>query len=71
MSKGLVIAWLWVVWFLVLPILTLSPWVAPYGILEPLLFGIPSTLFWWLVLTFLLLVSLWLFVLLYWKEDEA
>jgi len=62
-------AWLWVFWFLLLPLLTLSPWVSPYGILEPFLLGLPFTLFWWIALTLLLLVSLWLFVLFFWEED--
>jgi hypothetical protein len=71
MFSRLHIKWFWVIWFLLVPVFTLSPWVAPYGTFEPFLLGLPFTLFWWIVLTLLLLVSLWFFVLLYWKVDEA
>ena len=71
MFSRLLIKWFWIIWFLLVPVFTLSPWVAPYGTLEPFLLGLPFTLFWWIVLTLLLLVSLWFFVLLYWKVDDA
>lgn len=63
--------WLWAIWFLLLPLLTLSPWVVPYGTYLPFLLGLPYTLFWWITLTLLLLVSLWLFVLIHWRGDEG
>ncbi len=71
MFSRLPIKWFWIIWFLLVPVLTLSPLVVPYGTLEPFLLGLPFTLFWWIVLTLLLLVSLWFFVLLYWKVDDA
>lgn len=61
--------WLWAIWFLLLPLLTLSPWVAPYHTHLPFLLGLPYTLFWWIALTLLLLVSLWRFVLIHWREE--
>ena len=64
-------AWLWGIWFLLFPLLTLSPWVAPYGTHLPFFLGFPYTLFWWISLTLLLLASLWLFVLIHWREDEG
>lgn len=63
--------WLWTIWFLLLPLLTFSPWIAPYRTHDPFLLGLPYTLFAWIALTLLLLVSLWLFVLIHWKEDEG
>jgi len=42
--------------------------VAPTGRHTPFLLGLPFTLFWWLLLTLALLLSLYVFVATYWRE---
>jgi len=60
--------WLWATWFLLLVALTYSPLLAPAGRHTPFVLGLPFTLFWWLLLTLALLLSLYLFVATYWRE---
>ena len=65
---GGIAGWLWATWFLLLVALTYSPWVAPTGRHTPFLLGLPFALFWWLLLTLALLLSLYVFVATYWRE---
>ena len=50
--------------------LVYSPWVAPYGRYEPFILGLPYTLFWWMLLSLLLLVGIVLFAVFGWREDD-
>ena len=50
--------------------LVYSPWVAPYGRYEPFILGLPYTLFWWMLLSLLLLVGIVLFAVFGWHEDD-
>ena len=61
---------LWMAFFVLLAGLVYSPWVAPYGRHEPFILGLPYTLFWWMLLSFLLLVSILLFVVFGWREED-
>ena len=61
---------LWMAFFVLLAGLVYSPWVAPYDKHEPFILGLPYTLFWWLLLSFLLLVSILLFVVFVWREED-
>ncbi|NOZ81279.1 MAG: hypothetical protein GXP63_06430 [DPANN group archaeon] len=53
--------WGWIAWFLIIASWTYSPMVAPAGVFSPFILGLPFTLFWWMVLTLILLVSVILF----------
>ncbi|MBT4174570.1 hypothetical protein HOE07_02750 [archaeon] len=59
----------WIFWFLVLIFLAFSPIVAPYNELW-LIWGIPSTLFWWLVISVVIILSIIVFVIQLGGENE-
>jgi hypothetical protein len=54
---------LWYAWFILIALVVYSPVAAPYNTVEPFILGLPFTLFTWIVLTFILLVSIILFAL--------
>lgn len=60
---------LWLVWFFLLMALAYSPYVAPYGDTS-FVYGLPSTLFYWVVLAFAVLVSIILFVTHQWRYSR-
>lgn len=61
---------LWMGFLFLLAGLVYSPWVVPYGRYEPFILGLPYTLFWWMVLSFLLMVGIVLFAAFGWREEN-
>lgn len=61
---------IWLAVFLLIAVLVYSPWIAPYGKYEPFILGLPFTVFWWMFLSLVLLVSILLFVIFVWREDK-
>ena len=61
---------LWLAWFVLLAVLVYTPWVAPYGQHEPFVLGLPFTLFWWMLLSLLLVASLIVFAAFCWPGDD-
>ncbi|MFQ6089109.1 MAG: hypothetical protein ACE5K0_09445 [Candidatus Methanofastidiosia archaeon] len=62
--------WLWYLWFIFLALTTYSPIVAPYNKTEPVIFGFSFTLFWWMVLTLILLFSVIVFASRIWRRKN-
>lgn len=63
--------WIWAVWFVILTVLPYTSIVAPERVERiPLLFSVPRDLVLWLALGALYVVSIWLFAVKGWKNDE-
>ena len=60
----------WMAFLVLMAGLAYSPWVVPYGRYEPFILGLPYTLFWWMLLSLLLLVGIVLFAVFGWPEDN-
>jgi hypothetical protein len=54
---------LWYAWFILIAVLVYSPIAAPYNTVKPFILDLPFTLFTWIALTLILLLSIILFAL--------